>query len=101
MIFQKSAYFAKLVIGFFIFFFKLGKFNRRTDTCNNVFTLRIKEIIAVEYVFTAVGVARKANAGAGGSPFVTEYHLHNVDRSAFNADEVFYAAVGNRFFSHP
>ena len=101
VVFQKSADFAELIIGFFIFFFKLGEFNRRTDTRNDVFTLRIKEVIAVEYVFTAIGIARKADAGTGGIPFVTEYHLHNVDCSTLNPDEIFYAAIGNGFFSHP
>ena len=99
--FQQSANFAELVVGFFIFFFKLREFNRRTDTCNDVFTLSIKEVIAVEYVFTAVGISRKANTGTGGIPLVTEYPLHNVYCSSFNTDEVFYAAIGNGFFGHP
>ena len=101
VLFQKRADFTELIIGFFIFFFKFGKFDRRTDARNDIFALRIKEIITVKHIFAAIGIPRKTHAGTGCVAFVAEYHLHNVYCSAFDTDKVFDTAIDDRFFCHP
>ena len=79
----------------------LGQVHRRADAGDDVFALRVDEVVAVENSFAGAGIAREADAGAGGVAGVAEDHLHDVDGRAEEAGDLLDAAVGDRLFRHP
>src|SRR5260370_27576276 len=74
---------------------------RRADAGNDVFTLRVSQIIAVENLFARARVAREANAGAGIIAGVAKHHLLHVDASAEQTGDLLHPAIGCRLLGHP
>jgi len=66
---------------------------RSTDTGNNVLTLGIHQILAVELVFTGGGVAGECNTGTAGFSHVAEHHALDVDRRPKQAADVIHLSV--------
>ena len=79
----------------------LGERHRRADAGDDVFALRVDEVIAVEGFVAGARVTREADTGAGIVAGVAENHLHDVDGGAEEAGDLLYAAIGDGFFGHP
>src|SRR5580704_611919 len=52
----------------------------RTNTGNDIFTLRVNQILAVKYLFASCGVTSKRHTGSAAIPPITKHHRLNVDR---------------------
>ncbi len=79
----------------------LGNLLRSTDTGNNVFTLSVNQIFAIEQVFTVTGIAREANTCCRSISHITEYHCLNGYSSTPFCRNAFHFAVKNSAFVHP
>ena len=101
MLFKDFAGIAKLFISSGIFFCKNIELNRSSDSCNNIFALCIKKILAVKVVFTGIRVACKADSCTRIISFVSEYHLHNVYSRPADSYNVFNPSVSNGLIGHP
>src|SRR5260221_8790698 len=81
--------------------FHFTKVHGRADTRNDIFALRVDQIIAVENLFAGTGVASEADARAGGVSGVAEDHLHHIDGRAEQSRYFLHAAIGHSFLRHP
>ncbi len=61
---------------------EIGNLLGRSDPGDDVFALRVVEILAEERSFAGVGIARERHAGSGVVAHVPEDHLHHVDGGA-------------------
>ena len=91
----------ELFVGFGILVSEFRKRLRVSDARNNVFTLRVHEVITVNTRVPGRGVAGEANTGAGGLPHVSKHHRLNVDSGAQVIGNAFAATVNLRAFSVP
>ena len=71
------------------------------DAGDDIFTLRVHKIVAVEDLFSRARVTRKAHARPGVFTRVTKHHLHHVDGRAEQPGDFFHAAVGDSLLRHP
>ena len=67
---------------------------RRADAGDDVFALRVHQVLAEEDVLAGGGIAREADAGAGVLAQVAEDHGLHVDRCAQPVVDVVDAAIG-------
>ena len=95
MVFQTVGDVHKLLVALWQIFCELGNRLRRADACDNIFTLRVDQILTKNTLFTGGRVAGKRDAGAGRVAHVAEYHGLNVDSGAPIARNVIHAAVYN------
>ena len=101
MFFKFCSDVAKLLINIRIFFFKLGKFFRGADTCNNVFALCIHKIFTHEFVYTVRRIAAETYAGSGCITLVSEYHCHYGNGCSFKTLNLIQFAVFDCTAVHP
>jgi hypothetical protein len=66
---------------------------RRADAGHHVFALRVHQKFAVEYLLAGAGIAREADAGAGGVAHVAEHHGLHVGGGADVVRNLFHLAV--------
>ena len=74
--------------------FKFADGERRADAGDDVFALRVHQVLAEEDVLAGGGIAREADAGAGVLAQVAEDHGLHVDRCAQPVVDVVDAAIG-------
>src|SRR5262249_7198651 len=79
----------------------LGDLLRRADACNDIFTLRIHEIFAVERLLARRWIAREGNARRARLAEIAEYHRLDVDGRAPGLRDVVQLAVDLRARIHP
>ena len=70
---------AQLVVDRLVDLLKIGQRQRVADTCNDVFTLCVLEVVAVHTGVAGGGVAGEAHAGAGVFTHVAKHHGADVD----------------------
>src|SRR5581483_3906991 len=68
---------------------------------DDVLTLRVDQVIPVKLFFARRGIAGETHARAGVLARVAEHHLHDVNRSAEQAGDLFHPAVRNGLLRHP
>ena len=78
-----------------------GDLLRRADTCNDILTLGVDQILAVEDIFTRSGIAREGNARSRVVAHVSEYHRLYVDGGTPLRRDVVQLAVEDRTLVHP
>ncbi len=74
---------------------KLGDGLRCTDTCHNVLTLGIDQILAEDTLLARSRISGKCNAGSGGVAHISEHHSLYVDSGSPVAGNVIHTAVYN------
>ena len=76
---------------------------RCADACNDIFTLCIDEVFAVQLVFTSTGVARKCDARGRIIAPVAEDHRAHIDCRAIGhvGCDIELATVIDRTLAHP
>ena len=73
---------------------ELADGKRRADAGDDIFALRVHQVLAEEDVLAGGGIAREADAGAGVFAEVAEDHGLHVDRCAQPVVDVVDAAIG-------
>ena len=74
---------------------------RRADAGDHIFALRVHQVLAEEDLLAGGGIAREADAGAGGFAQVAEDHGLHVDRCAQPVIDAIDAAIGLGALVHP
>ena len=64
-----------------------------TNTCNDVLTLGIEQVLADNALGAGRGIAGEGNAGTGGLTLVTEYHGLHIHGSTPGTGDIVHAAV--------
>jgi len=71
------------------------------DTRDDIFSLRVGQPLAVEFVFAGGGITGESDAGGGIFAHVAENHRLDIDRRAPIIGNAFNPAVRYRAFSVP
>ena len=93
MLFELGGDLAQLLVGFGHLLFEIRDRLRRADAGHHVFALRVDQILAVEHLLAGGGIAREADAGAGGIAHVAEHHGLHVRGGADVVRNLFHLAV--------
>ena len=101
MLFELFADCQKFFVGFRHFLFEHGNLVRRADARDDVFTLRVYKIFAVENVFAIGGVARKGNTCCARFAFISKDHRLDVYGSSPACGDIVFLAVDYRPLVHP
>ena len=101
MLFQTVCNFQKFLIAFRQVFFQSGNGLRCTDSCNNVLTLCVDQIFAINTLCSGGGISRKGNACTGGIAHISEYHRLYIDCSSPVPRNVIHSSVYDSSFIIP
>ena len=101
MLFQFHSHLLKLRVHLGHGLGHLVEMHGSADAGDDIFTLRVHEIVAVEDLFSRAGVTRKAHARSGVFTRVAKHHLHDVNGRAQQPGDFFHAAVGDGLLRHP
>ena len=86
----------ELPIAFRQIFLQFGNRLRRTDSCHNVFTLRIDQIFPINPLRARGRISRESNARSGSISHISEYHRLHVYRRSPVAGNIIHPAVYDR-----
>ena len=101
MLFELFADCQKFFVSFRHFLFEHGNLVRRANARDDVFTLRVYKVFAVENVFAIGGVARKGDACCARFALVAEHHRLDVYGSSPTCWDIIFLAVNYSPFVHP
>ncbi|CAK7065791.1 MAG: hypothetical protein DELT_03107 [Desulfovibrio sp.] len=93
MIFKGLSNIRKLLIYLRHLVAQMGNRLRRPDARNNVFTLCVHQVFAIELLFACGGVSRESNAGAAIVTHISEYHCLYVNRRTPACRDIIHAAI--------
>jgi len=95
MVFQFVGNLHELIVALRKILSQLGNRLRRTDSCDDVFALRIDQVLAEDAVLAGCRIAGERNACAGCISHVSENHGLDVDSRAPVARDIIHAAVND------
>src|SRR5690554_3697165 len=93
MFFEKISDIDKLVVDRFVYIAKCIDGQWCTDTCNDILSLSVHKILAIELVLTGGGIPCKSYTGSTGVPHVSENHGLHVDRSSQQTTNIIHLSI--------